>query len=162
MSKQQQNCESVCPQCNREVKFIAIHELQPWQDCFLGSYICKCGSTLLMDYEVATQTVVARTDEEWRLHHKKETDVDGKFKSIKIGALSKESAIRMANRLNERHFKGQYANCHGTEVMKGQYVTTLFVEDNQEVKDAHVSAVRAWKKLLNKRELEESSDELSS
>ena len=31
------------------------------------------------------------------------------FKSIKIGALSKESAIRMANRLNELHFKNQYA-----------------------------------------------------
>ena len=148
MNKQPQNCESVCPQCNREVKFIAIHELQPWQDCFLGSYICKCGSTLLMDYEVATQTVIARTDEEWRLHHKKETSITAKFKSIKVGALSKEAAIHTANRINKLHFESRYANCHGSEVRKGQYVTTLFVKDNQEVKDAHVSAVRAWDTVL--------------
>ena len=159
MSTQQKNCESVCPQCNRAVEFVAIHELQPWQDCYLGSYICKCGSNLLMDYEVATQTVVARTDEEWRLHHKKETSITPKFKSIKVGALSKESAIRMANRLNELHFKNQYAGCHGTEVMKGQYVTTLFVKDGQEVKDAHVAAVRAWDTVLRQRKQREATNE---
>lgn len=82
------------------------------------------------------------------------------FKSIKIGALNKESAIRMANRLNEQHFKNQYAGCHGTEVIKGQYVTTLFVEDNQEAKDAHVSAVRAWDKVLRQREEKEMPHEL--
>ena len=81
------------------------------------------------------------------------------FKSIKVGALSKESAIRMANRLNELHFKNQYAGCHGTEVMKGQYVTTLFVDDCQEVKDAHVSAVRTWDKVLRQRKEREATHE---
>lgn len=74
------------------------------------------------------------------------------FRSIKVAALSKESAIRMANRINELHFKNQYASCHGSEVREGQYVTTLFVEDNQEVKDAHVVAVRAWDTVLRQRE----------
>ncbi|MGP4848702.1 hypothetical protein ACTXGQ_31710 [Marinobacter sp. 1Y8] len=82
------------------------------------------------------------------------------FKSIKVGALSKESAIRMANRLNELHFKNQYAGCHGTEVMKGQYVTTLFVKDGQEVKDAHVAAVRAWDTVLRQRKESETPNEL--
>ena len=81
------------------------------------------------------------------------------FRSIKVAALSKESAIRMANRINELHFKNQYASCHGTEVMKGQYVTTLFVKDGQEVKDAHVAAVRAWNKVLKQREERETTNE---
>ncbi|WP_198332348.1 hypothetical protein [Psychrobacter aquimaris] len=154
MSKQLQICESVCPQCKREIEFESIHPLEVDRDCFLGSYICKCDSSLLMDYEVATQTIIARTYEEWRLHHKKETPITAKFKSIKVGALSKEAAIRTANRLNELHFESQYANCHGSEVMEGQYVTTLFVDDCKEVRDAHVAAVCAWKKLLTKQELE--------
>lgn len=74
------------------------------------------------------------------------------FRSIKVAALSKESAIRMANRINELHFKNQYASCHGSEVREGQYVTTLFIEDDQEVKDAHVAAVRAWDTVLRQRE----------
>lgn len=82
------------------------------------------------------------------------------FKSIKVGALSKEAAIRMANRINELHFEGQYANCHGTEVMEGQYVTTLFVDDCQEVKAAHVAAVRAWDTVLRHRKERETSHEL--
>lgn len=52
----------------------------------------------------------------------------------------------------ELHFKNQYASCHGSEVREGQYVTTLFIEDNQEVKDAHVAAVRAWDTVLRQRE----------
>lgn len=85
--------------------------------------------------------------------------MNSKFKSIKVGALSKESAIRMANRLNELHFENQYAGCHGTEVMEGQYVTTLFVKDSQEVKDAHVAAVRAWDKVLRQRKDRETTHE---
>lgn len=74
MSKQQQNCESVCPQCDREVKFIEIHPLKPDNDCFLGSYICECEVTLMMDYEVASQTVVARELSNWRAHKAAELD----------------------------------------------------------------------------------------
>ena len=80
------------------------------------------------------------------------------FKSIKVGALSRESAIRMANRINKLNFESRYANCHGSEVREGQYVTTLFIEDNQEVKDAHVAAVRAWDTVLRHREERETSN----
>lgn len=73
MSKQLQICESVCPQCKREIEFEPIHPLEVDHDCFLGSYICKCGFQLLMDYEVASQTFIARTYDNWLLHLEKET-----------------------------------------------------------------------------------------
>lgn len=77
------------------------------------------------------------------------------FKSIKVGVSSKEAAIRAAMRFNRLCFESKFISCHGSEVREGQYVTTLFVEDNQEVKDAHVAAVRAWDTVLRHREEKE-------
>lgn len=74
------------------------------------------------------------------------------FKSIKIGVSSKEAAIRAAMSLNKRCFESKLISCHGSEVREGQYVTTLFVEDNQEVKDAHIAAVHAWDTVLRHHE----------
>ena len=76
MSKQLQICESVCPQCKREIEFEPIHPLEVGLDCFLGSYICACGVTLLMEYEIASQTVIARELNDWRAHKKEQTNAD--------------------------------------------------------------------------------------
>lgn len=66
-------CDSVCPECKREVEFTPIHPLEPDKDSFLGGYICACGVTLMMDYVVASQTVIARELSDWRLHKKRAT-----------------------------------------------------------------------------------------
>ncbi|MGP4950734.1 Thoeris anti-defense Tad2 family protein [Psychrobacter sp. T6-1] len=72
MSHKTPLCESVCPQCKREVEFEPVHPLQVERDCFLGSYLCKCNTLLMMDYEVASQSFIARTYEAWMLQHKKQ------------------------------------------------------------------------------------------
>lgn len=82
---QPQTCGSVCPRCKIEVEFTAVHPLELERDCFLGSYICKCNSTLMMDYEVASQTVIARTYHDWLLHHKKQLSFSEALKLVKKG-----------------------------------------------------------------------------
>lgn len=83
--KKLQTCESVCPRCKSEVEFTAVHALEPEHDCFLGSYICKCNINLMMDYEVASQAVIARTYHDWLLHHKKQLSFSEALDLVKKG-----------------------------------------------------------------------------
>lgn len=70
MNDSHEKCDSVCPKCKREVTFTPVHPLKPDKDCFLGGYICACEVTLMMDYEVASQNVIARELSDWRIHEK--------------------------------------------------------------------------------------------
>lgn len=82
-----------------------------------------------------------------------------KFRSIKVGAISKGAAVRMAVRINEMCFESRFTNYHGTSIGDGQYVVTLFIDDCEAVREAHVSKVCSWKALLTKQELEETTNE---
>lgn len=153
MSNEFKTCESVCPKCHLDFKFSPMHPLEPAVDCFLGGYICECEVTLMMDYEVASQSVVARELEDWRALKSL-----NKYKSIKVGTSSKDAALRAAARINKMSFDGRFTSYHVTGLGDGQYVVTLFVNDSKEIQDAHVSKVCTWKALLTRQEMETSNE----